>query len=138
MRLLDEMLKAGMQVVIPEGREVQKPGPSRQPHQGGGMMTRRRADIATSLAERGRPEMWANEAEAASLCGLSPNEFKAKLPDLERQGFPPQHPVNGKRYIPHILAFFDNAANAKPVAKTGERSHESFGNDKPPRSRLAA
>jgi hypothetical protein len=73
-------------------------------------------EISKSLAARGRPEMWATADEAATLCGMSANEFWRRQSELEALGLPPINHINGKRYIPHILAVFE-----KTVA-TGERA----------------
>jgi hypothetical protein len=70
-------------------------------------MTARRCTIEKSLAERGRPAMWANEQEAAFLSGVNPGLFKSKVEDWEKDGFPPINPKNGKRPIPYILAYWN-------------------------------
>jgi hypothetical protein len=69
-------------------------------------VTSARAKIEASLAVRGRPAQWANEQEAAALSGMAPEAFRQKLSDLEKRGFPQVNPDNGKRSIPHILAFW--------------------------------
>jgi hypothetical protein len=69
-------------------------------------VTAPRAKIEASLAERGRPAMWANEGEAAVLSGYSPERFRGALPALEKAGFPQVDDLNGLRYIPAILNFW--------------------------------
>lgn len=59
--------------------------------------------------------MWANEQEAAFLSGVNPGLFKSKVKDWERDGFPPINPKNGKRPIPHILAYWN-----LPLGTTGQ------------------
>lgn len=69
-------------------------------------MTRRRVEIAASLATRGHPAYWANDDEAAILSGMSPNAFRDWLKTPEAVSFPKSDPRNGKRRIPDILAFW--------------------------------
>jgi hypothetical protein len=69
-------------------------------------MTVRKREIEKSLAERGRPAMWANEQEAAVLSGVTGDAFRRKVKEWERRGFPPVNRENGKRPIPGILAFW--------------------------------
>lgn len=69
-------------------------------------MRARRCEIEQSLAERGRPAMWANEQEAALLSGVGMDAFRRKVKEWEARGFPCIHPENGKRPIPAIYAFF--------------------------------
>ncbi len=85
-------------------------------------MTRPRLNISESLARRGRPENWATDDEAAALSGMSPNVFARAVPELEKKGFPQINAVNRKRFIPHILAFWergsdDAAAGSNPPAQ---------------------
>lgn len=49
--------------------------------------------------------MWANEQEAASLCGLSVEIFRKRRLLLEKAGFPSVTPWNGMRFIPKIEQF---------------------------------
>lgn len=70
-------------------------------------MTRSRLDVSASLASRGRPENWATEDEAAALSGMSRESFDEKLAALEARGFPRRRPDNNKRFIPHILRFWE-------------------------------
>lgn len=86
------------------------------------VMTAPRRKIEASLAERGRPAMWANEQEAAALSGVGVQTFRQKVSAWERRGFPPINPENGRRSIPAVLAFwglpqnpFDLDANNKPI-----------------------
>ena len=79
-------------------------------------MARARALVATALAERGRPQMWANEQEAAELSGMSAGRFRQKVREFEKRGFPRVNPDNGKRSIPAILAFWKLAANDRGEA----------------------
>lgn len=78
-------------------------------------MTAPRHRIAQSLAARGRPAMWATDAEAAILSGMSIDTFKDELPDLERRGFPRKNGINGKRSIPAILDFWGLQPEASAV-----------------------
>lgn len=97
-------------------------------------MTRPRATVSASLSLRGRAENWANEEEAAALSGLSVDAFGVKLPALEAAGFPKRSPWNGKRFIPHILAFFDREHENVPAVATpdvdSERALERFGHER--------
>lgn len=79
-------------------------------------MTSPRAKIESSLAERGRPAMWANENEAAVLSGVNPESFRAKVKGWEKKGFPQINPENGKRSIPAILAFWGLPSNHSGAA----------------------
>lgn len=78
-------------------------------------MTKRRADISVSLADRGRPESWANEQEAAALSGMAPERFREQLPALESIGFPKPCGWNAKRFVPAILAFWEREHERKPL-----------------------
>jgi hypothetical protein len=99
-------------------------------------MTRRRADVSASLAERGRPENWATEDEAAALSGMSRDRFNALLLKLHAAGFPQRTPWNGKRWIPAILDFWWCQHQSGP-SKTAhevddeERAKENFGKRSP-------
>lgn len=75
-------------------------------------MTAPRGKVEASLAERGRPAMWANEQEAAVLSGYSPEAFRKALPSLEKAGFPPVLPRNGQRFIPAIVDFWRREVDA--------------------------
>lgn len=88
-------------------------------------MTAARARVLERLAERGRPQMWANEHESAVLSGLSADTFRQKLRDLELRGFPKANPLNGKRSIPAILAFWKLAVDDAP-ATIDERELEHW------------
>jgi hypothetical protein len=84
-----------------------------------------RAKIIASLAEAGRPLMWADENQAAVLSGFSPERFRREVRGLELRGFPPINSLNGKRSIPAILAFWklpanDTAAGPAPDDRTVE------------------
>lgn len=83
-------------------------------------MTARKADIAVSLAGRGRPELWANELETAVLSGMSQDQFAKKIEALEALGFPKRNPFNDKRFIPHIIAFWERV----PVADLNDDESE--------------
>lgn len=76
-------------------------------------MTAPRSKIEQSLADRGRPVYWANEAETAVLSGMSPEAFRCKLPQLDTLGFPKPNRLNGLRSIPAILAFWRITENDK-------------------------
>lgn len=89
-------------------------------------MTAPRAKVAASLAERGRPEMWATESDAATLSGMSTQDFAWKLPYLERAGFPKRSAWNNKRFIPHIEDFW----RRNPVCDLPKR--EATGQDNAP------
>jgi hypothetical protein len=54
----------------------------------------------------GLSQQWADENEAAVLSGYSPEKFRQKVNTLEAQGFPPINPLNGKRPVQAILAFW--------------------------------
>ena len=85
-------------------------------------MTAPRGKVSASLASRGRPENWANEAEAAVLSGVGVETFRAKVKAWESRGFPQINPENGKRSIPAILAFWGLPLNhsAGPVPVTSQ------------------
>jgi hypothetical protein len=67
----------------------------------------RRSEVSHSLAQRGRPAMWANEQEAAVLSGVSCDRFRILVRDWELNGFPKVNQQNGKRSIPAILAYWN-------------------------------
>lgn len=108
-------------------------------------MTVPRGKIEASLAERGRPAMWANEQESAVLSGLSPRRFGEIIAELESRGFPQKNPDNGLRPIPAILAFWKLPANLSglPAAilepERSERDLENWnGQEGLPRERVAS
>jgi hypothetical protein len=93
--------------------------------------------IAQSLAARGRPVNWANEAESAILSGMGPERFRKSLPQLETLGFPKPNTLNGLRSIPAILAFWRMAgpdAATQPIEHKDESELESW-HDQPYKSR---
>lgn len=97
-------------------------------------MTAPRSKIEASLAERGRPAMWANEQETATLSGYSPASFKPALPKLEEAGFPQVNPRNGLRFIPAIIDFWRREVDAARLAvpesaPAAEQDLEEFGHD---------
>jgi hypothetical protein len=69
-------------------------------------VTAPRSKVSASLAERGRPEMWANEQEAACLSGLESDKYYSLLPRLEAAGFPRKSSWNNKRFVPAIVDFW--------------------------------
>lgn len=81
-------------------------------------MTAPRARIEASLAERGRPAMWANEQESAVLSGYPADgeKYRAALADLETAGFPRKAPFNGLRFIPAIVEFWRRQVDSIPPA----------------------
>lgn len=92
-------------------------------------MTAPRAKISASLADRGRPEMWANEGESAVLSGYSPEKFRAALPALEKAGFPRVTSWNGLRFIPAIEDFWRRQVDEgvlKEPESTDQRHLENF------------
>lgn len=108
-------------------------------------MTKPRAAISASLAERGLEEWWANEAEAANRCGMTPETFKLRLPELERLGFPKVQPMNGKWFIPDIRAFWTRQQAATQLQRPQtsfedtERQKENWSHEGPrTRQRLAS
>lgn len=80
--------------------------------------------VAESLADRGRPAMWANEMQAAELSGVSRRVFRAKVAAWEKRGFPQKNPENGKRSIPAILAFWRLPSNDHGTSAANERGNE--------------
>lgn len=94
-------------------------------------MTRARAQIAQSLAERGRPELWADDEESALLSGMTMERFRAHLTLLENEGFPKPSPWNGKRFIPAIVAFWhkENGLDAL-IGAASAGNHDEDGRDK--------
>lgn len=91
-------------------------------------MTAPRSKIDIALAESGWPSPWATEQEAARLSGLSVSAFRAKVKQLELQGFPKKHPINGKRSKAAILAFFglptNHSANSSAAPADSEPDRE--------------
>lgn len=81
-------------------------------------MTVPRAKIEASLAERGRPAMWANEQESAVHSGYPADgvKFRTDLPKLEKLGFPKIMPWNGLRFIPAIDEFWRRQLDAVMAA----------------------
>lgn len=97
-------------------------------------MTAPRGKIEASLAERGRPALWANEQEAAVLSGYPSDgvKYRAALAEMENGGFPQVNPKNGLRYIPAIIDFWARQIDAPmrlvPECGTGQRHLENFPN----------
>lgn len=94
------------------------------------MSTRPRGKVEASLAERGRPAMWANEQEAAVLSGVNYETFRQKVHRWEAQGFPTVNGENRKRPIPGILAFWrlpQGAAILETAPATGVFTDEEEG-----------
>lgn len=95
-------------------------------------MTAARNKVEASLAERGRPALWANEAEAAFLSGFSPEAFRLKVKELEAAGFPQVSRWNGKRFIPAIVNFWacqvDSTVQPKPVLVEDEKDGQEVEN----------
>jgi hypothetical protein len=89
-------------------------------------MTAPRGKVEASLAERGRPAMWANEQEAAVLSGYSPEAFRSALAGLERVGFPQINTLNGKRFIPAIINFWACQIDSAmpPVPKSEDQDQD--------------
>lgn len=99
------------------------------------MTTASRAKIEASLAERGRPLVWANEQESAVMSGFPADgaKFREALPEMEKEGFPRIDPRNNKRFVPAILNYWakrvDVLAAAVPESapkdiRSYEDSHE--------------
>jgi hypothetical protein len=74
-------------------------------------MRARKGKIEQSLAQRGRPAVWANEQEAAVLSGVAMDRFRSRVRTWEVRGFPKVNSENGKRSIPAILAFWNISQN---------------------------
>lgn len=74
-------------------------------------MSARKAEILQTLAERGRPLLWANAQDAAALSGVGDDAFRNRVKTWEARGFPKVNPENGKRSIPAILAFWGMPQN---------------------------
>lgn len=53
-----------------------------------------------------RAELWADEAEAAELCGMTKDEFARRIMAMERLGFPKISEWNKKRFRPAIVAWW--------------------------------
>ena len=90
-------------------------------------MTKPRALVMASLAERGRPEMWANEAESAALSGLGAEEFRGMRQSLEAKGFPRINPTNGLRFIPAIIDFWRRDHESGPAKEKPQWHLETWG-----------
>lgn len=71
--------------------------------------------------------MWANEQEAAVLCGLNPQTYRRRLTDLEAHGFPKKDPLNRLRYIPAIEAFW--AKRIDGIVPALVKSDETLGDN---------
>lgn len=87
-------------------------------------MTAPRGKVSASLAARGRPAMWANEAESAVLSGVGVEIFRTKVKAWESKGFPQINSENGKRSIPAILAFWRLPQNHSPILTTMEAADD--------------
>lgn len=76
--------------------------------------------------------MWATEQEAAELSGMSLTKFRREVAGLELRGFPLVNPINGRRPIPAILAFWkltaDDPASLAPDADS-EQGLERWDDD---------
>lgn len=101
-------------------------------------MGKRQKVVLKALAEHGLPQMWANEQETAALSGLSAERFRLLLPSLEQSGLPRQNPINCKRPIPAILAFWRLKEEAVPEPSIEEmraenRARENWSNQPSPR-----
>jgi hypothetical protein len=105
-------------------------------------VTAPRGKIEASLAERGRPAMWANEQEAAVLSGYSPERFRAALTELEKAGFPQVNTWNSLRFIPAIEDFWRRQLDAivppVPLSEADERNLEDFTHGQPQSQRIAS
>lgn len=104
-------------------------------------MTKPRGVVSASLAERGRPEDWADDSETACLCGMCVVTFYGKVEALEAIGFPRASSWNGKRYIPAIREFWAREHQRSPLQKhkpqgqhQDEESLETWDNDRPRRT----
>lgn len=75
-------------------------------------MTIPRGTISASMAERGRPDLWANETETAALCGMSYEIYSKKIKQMEAAGFPRKTELNGKRFIPFIEQWWRDHVSA--------------------------
>jgi len=95
-----------------------------------------RIHISASLAERGQREIWANEAEAAALSGMSMTTFYLHVRKLEKAGFPHKTACNGKRFIPAIKGFCHQHYSGELLVgqqsdRDIERAKENFTIDRP-------
>ncbi len=92
-------------------------------------MTIRLGQVERSLAARGVPLMWANEQEAAVLSGVGPAEFRQKVKEWEKKGFPRVTKENRKRYIPAIVAFWATRHNLTTVSPTNLQNTDDDDDD---------
>lgn len=51
-------------------------------------------------------ELWADEEEAARLCGMTKEEFQRRVMAMERLGFPKVSEWNRRRFRPAIVAWW--------------------------------
>jgi hypothetical protein len=68
--------------------------------------------------------MWADTDEAAVLSGMAPEKFRAEVKKLEAKGFPQVNPINGKRSIPAILAFWKLETNDFPTLSADSHAED--------------
>jgi len=78
-------------------------------------VSKKKPALVQSLADSGQMLFWANERQTAELCGLNAKEFARRRPELEEAGLPLPSSLNGKRFIPSVLAFLDGMVS-KPKA----------------------
>lgn len=91
-------------------------------------MTKPRAVVSASLAERGWREQWVNEEEAAALSGFSPDGFRHNIAELESAGFPRPNRWNGLRSAEAIAEFWRREAvrQAERPRRPSTRELETF------------
>lgn len=67
-------------------------------------------------------KLYLTDAECAARIGVSADEFKSVLQELDRQGFPKKDPLfANRRYWPSVRAWFDR--------RYGLRGAERYPND---------
>lgn len=66
---------------------------------------------------------WVDEAEAATLCGMTELKFRSHLPLLEGEGFPKPMTWNGKRWRKAIMAFWDRQNGLDALLEPQDGAH---------------
>ena len=61
-------------------------------------------------------------SKAARRLGLSPEQFRQKLPQLLNRGFPPPDPTTGNYYLPAIDQWMASRTGLTPDIGRAERS----------------
>lgn len=85
-----------------------------------------RKTVMRSLAERGIPEVWANQSESAALSRMSVENFRGWLQTDDARGFPPADPANGCRLVNHIMDFWEKRSQSVALLRGNEEELENW------------